>query len=327
MQSAAKIKSLIYEVSLLNSGAENTVSLVIPAPQDSALQTITTPPTFSIKPAAINSDPLYGNTYAVWTLHCKPNERKKLSMNLSLTTQAIQKSLPELSLSEYKRDENFFRYTRSSTSISPENPFIKKVASEILLKNTTLGLIASACNEYVIANLTYGNPIPGLYSATQVINQLTLRQAQGKANQPINQSTHFDCGGYDTLLISLLNACGIPARIVSGFWLNLGSSFISYFLPHPSVPTMHAWIEIMLPDGSWTPADPSVEQLHRLGRSKKIGRLGEVGDDRIAMSVGCDLEINMNNQTVSLDILQTPFIYPACDNIKVNYSVAVVRSR
>ena len=87
-------------------------------------------------------------------------------------------------------------------------------------------------------------------------------------------------------------------------------------------PSMHAWLAILLPDGKWIPADPSVEQLRRLGRSGKIGVLGEVGSDRVEMSVGCDLDLQINNAAIRTDLLQTPIIHPANPSISLSYSVS-----
>jgi transglutaminase-like putative cysteine protease len=110
--------------------------------------------------------------------------------------------------------------------------------------------------------------------------------------------------------------------VVSGFWL---SPSISYKLKAKSSPQMHAWLAILLPDGRWIPADPSVEQLRRLGRSRKIGVLGEVGSDRVEMSVGCDFDLQINNATIRTDILQTPIIHPQNPSISLSYSVSASR--
>lgn len=105
-------------------------------------------------------------------------------------------------------------------------------------------------NEFVIGYLQYGNAIEGLYTAQQA-----------------REKRIVDCGGFDTLLQDELKKKGIESNVVAGFW-NTGA--------------MHAWLEI---EGE-IPADPSVEHLRRLGKTKKSGRLGFVGSDRIAISSG-----------------------------------------
>lgn len=105
-------------------------------------------------------------------------------------------------------------------------------------------------NEFVISYLTYGNPIDGLYTADEAREKRVV-----------------DCGGFDTLLQDELKKRGIESKIVAGFWAGY------------EVNGMHAWLEI-----ADIPADPSIEYLRRQGRTKKSGRLGFVGGDRIAFS-------------------------------------------
>jgi len=105
-------------------------------------------------------------------------------------------------------------------------------------------------NEFVIGYLQYGNAIEGLYTAQQA-----------------REKRIVDCGGFDSLLQDELQKKGIASNIVAGFW---------------SDGKMHAWLEI----AGGIPADPSVEYLRRQGRTKKSGRLGFVGSDRIAISSG-----------------------------------------
>lgn len=104
-------------------------------------------------------------------------------------------------------------------------------------------------NEFVIDYLTYGNAIDGLYTADEAREKRVV-----------------DCGGFDALLQDELKKKGIESKVVAGFW---------------SDGNMHAWLEI----GN-IPADPSVEHLRRQGQTKKSGKLGFVGSDRIAFSVG-----------------------------------------
>lgn len=105
-------------------------------------------------------------------------------------------------------------------------------------------------NEFVIGYLRYGDPIDGLYTAEEARKKRVV-----------------DCGGFDTLLQDELTKKGIKSNVVAGFW-NTG--------------VMHAWLEI---EGG-IPADPSMEYLRRQHRTKKSGRLGFVGSDRIAISAG-----------------------------------------
>ncbi|MEK7615845.1 MAG: hypothetical protein AAB420_01385 [Patescibacteria group bacterium] len=105
-------------------------------------------------------------------------------------------------------------------------------------------------NEFVISYLTYGNAIDGLYTA-----------------QEAREKRVVDCGGFDTLLQDELKKKGIASNVVAGFW---------------SDGKMHAWLEI---EGNIS-ADPSMEWLRARRKTKKSGKLGFVGSDRIVFSMG-----------------------------------------
>ena len=120
--------------------------------------------------------------------------------------------------------------------------YVGKIAPEIV-----------QANEFVIAYLTYGNAIDGLYTAEQAREQRVV-----------------DCGGFDALLQDELKKKGIESKVVAGFWSDGG---------------MHAWLEIVH-SGECIVADPSMEYLRRQGRTRKSGKLGFVGSDRIAFSIG-----------------------------------------
>ena len=126
-------------------------------------------------------------------------------------------------------------------------------------------------NEFVLSYLTYGNPIKGLYTAKEA-----------------REKKIVDCGGFDTLLQEELKNRGIESKVVAGFW-NTGG--------------MHAWLEINQGPALVVPADPSVEQLRRLGRTKKSGQLGFVGSDRIAFSTWKPGEQFLQHPFVNSDTL------------------------
>lgn len=138
---------------------------------------------------------------------------------------------------------------------------------------------ARRINTHLIKHLTYGDPIDGLYSDIEALTR-----------------PNVDCGGFATLFVSLCLANNIPARIVSGFWLDDTKN------------DMHAWAEFQDEQGNWIPVDPSVEQMVRRGRTHKSGRFGFVGSDRLICSIGCDIPITWNNKIQRAPILQHPYI-------------------
>ncbi len=301
-----------YSVDLINNGpTDQPVSLILPVPRSISSQKLESQPTFSTPPTSTELDNVYANQYAVWALSLKPKQQITISETINITTNPVKHALPSgMTLASYVGKPRVEHYCKPNRFIEPNNLQIQKLAANLSSGVSDLAKIIESFNQYLLDNLTYGNPIPGLYRAQDAIRSLA---SLGTVGVPT------DCGGYDTLLVSMLNTCGIPARIVSGFWLRPSTN---YSLQTTTSPPMHAWVEILLPDGSWLPADPSVEQLRRFGRSKKIGGLGELGSDRLITSVGCDLTLDVGGQKLPVDILQCPLLYPANPEIILNYSVS-----
>lgn len=138
------------------------------------------------------------------------------------------------------------------------------------------------CYDQTITNLQYGAPIPGLYTL-----------------EDVTRLPAVDCGGFSVYLISLLAAAKIPARLVAGFWAGYTHN------------TMHAWVEAQLPDGRWLPLDPSTDWLRQRRRTKKLGGFGQVGSDRIVISLGSDHVIHYQQQTYAVGMLQLPMLLAA----------------
>ena len=171
---------------------------------------------------------------------------------------------------------------RLEDGFASQDPKVKARATGLRGSEIRCRHILRQFNEYVIRSLRYGNPRRGLYSASDALSL-----------------PEVDCGGFDSLFCALCIASGIPGRIVSGFW------------PGTDAETaMHAWCEVCLPDGSWVPADPSIEHLVRAGRDRtKSGRLGYVGSDRVVFSVGSNIPIELEGGTATtVDLLQHPTV-------------------
>ena len=100
-------------------------------------------------------------------------------------------------------------------------------------------------------------------------------------------------------MIALCQHFNLPARLVSGFWAGAKS--------HND---MHVWCEAQLPDGNWLPMDPAIDWLTRRGRDIKSGKFGFVGSDRIALSVGCDINLTVGTKVIVTPLLQHPIFVP-----------------
>ena len=267
--------------------------LVCPLPAATSTQEIDGAPVYTVPPTELKTDPTYGNRYATWRLSGAPGS----SITITGTHTVIVRPT-HLTLSAY--DTTVFNestdsiYLQNTAHLSSGDARIQEVANAISRREPTVAERVRACNEYVKSRLTYGAPIPGLYSATQALELPAV-----------------DCGGYATLLVSLLIACGIPARIVSGFWLDGGKN------------TMHAWAEAQVAPGVWLPLDPSVESLRHAGRSKKIAAPGEIGSDRLRLSVGCDITVTAGETAYVTDILQCPEVYPRETGATVTHHIRI----
>lgn len=262
--------------------------LIIPVVPTTATQTLLAEPVFSPE-VEIKTEHTYGNRYLVWQFAIDPGQTQTFKQFFQITVKPNQGIQPAAS------DERA-AFLKPNEYVQSDSQEIIELAQQIKGKEQNPKKIINKINEFVIGHLAYGNPISGLYKATDVLRSL---DKLGTTGVPV------DCGGFDTLFVALAQACGIPARIVSGFWAGYHKN------------DMHAWVEILLPDGSWLPADPSMEHLARHKRTRKSGKLGFAGSDRIALSYGSDIELEVGGDMVTTDILQNPIIYPENPNIEV----------
>lgn len=131
--------------------------------------------------------------------------------------------------------------------------------------------------DWVVHYLTYAHPIRGLYTSIQALTD-----------------RHVDCGGFSTLLVSLLRAQKIPARCVFGWAMR---SKLGY----------HAWVEHYdRQQEKWIFSDPSVAQLGN--KTKLDAGFGYCNDERVIFSVGEDLILSGCEITWPTPLLQSPIV-------------------
>lgn len=289
--------ALRYQITLHNdSPLSQDVILVIPEPACTSTQELKTALQYSQEPDGRDVDSQEGNTFVYWKKTLCSGERIQLAQSYEIelrpndTRSLLGKegNTQERALLSQKR---LHHDLLSPGHLSPEHPEIQKIAYELQAtvgRECSLPLI-HAINDRVCELLTYASPIPGLYSAREAI-----------------ETKKVDCGGFDTLFVSLCLACGIPARVVCGFWTEAEQA-------------MHAWAEAMLPDGTWIPVDPSIEWLRARGRTKRPGEVGYTGSDRVIYSYGCDLPLTIDEETTVVAILQTPLTLPVTSPVKATY--------
>jgi len=270
-----------YQVKITNSRkSANDFFVILPIPQSNDYQTIDKKVYFSPEPIEIKTDEKYKNKYGVWRLNLKPHQTAFLEEKFLISVKArhirgIKKFKPE----DYKKNQEHKLYIQDNVFINSENSEIKNIIEKIAKERHSVVDIIKRINKYIIEKLKYGEPIAQLYSSDEAL-----------------KNDCVDCGGFSALFVSLCVAAGIPARIISGFWAG--------YEPN----TMHAWAEALLSNGKWIAVDPAVEHLRKHNRTKKFAKLNHLHNDRVVLSVGCDIPIIVNNRKYFTPILQNPFI-------------------
>ncbi len=271
-----------FEVELKNESSHSYSGfLVIPVPSDGLSQTLLAETTFIPKIDGVSKDEVYSNRFAFWRINLGAGKSERFIEKFSIKTIPFRESAT-------KQVGNEFLSQNKCLTI--DNETIKDVIHSLKKRSISNMAFIRGVNRYVINHLVYGNPIEGLYSSEEALKYRNV-----------------DCGGFSSLFVSMCVASGIPARIVSGFFAGYSEN------------SMHAWVEVMV-NNKWIPADPATEHLAYLNRTNISGYLGFVGSDRIVLSRGCDITIKVDNNSISIPILQNPFIFPKQSELIVKNS-------
>jgi hypothetical protein len=277
---------ITYHLSI-ESKTANTITLAIPLPPTTPEQTIT-----ELKLHLPNTrqvtDEKCGNHFFIGSI--EPRTAK-----LEIPAFSCQTTIRPYSKKNNCSTTGMpsIALTEDSNHLHPTDPRIQTLAKNIGQRSSRKE-VASKINAHLVRTLVYGDPIDELYSDLDAL----LRP-------------RVDCGGYDALFVSLCRANNIPARIVNGFFLDGTKN------------NMHAWAEFQDEKGHWIPVDPSMEQLAKKGRTKKSGRFGYIGSDRLQLSQGCDIPIEWNNKQYSAPLLQHPFILDGTGSESIRAALSV----
>lgn len=252
----------------------------------------------------------WGNEIIIFNDVLKIDIRFKAQLKeIKIEKEVIKK----FSLKDYQKlpKNQLIFYTQPNRFINGQDKQIKQIAKKIAGQETNLYQIIEKIYSYTLNHLVYANPIEGLYSYHQVLKEKKT-----------------DCGGFSTFFISLCHSINIPSRLVVGFLVkeNLLKKFFNMFYV-PRGPlcgstfqalTIHAWPEILLPDDSWFPLDPSIEWRRQKGLTKREGGMGYIPADRLVVSYGCDFKIKMGKINYQLDILQKPISVESMKSLTFN---------
>jgi len=263
-------------------------TLIIPCLQQSQRQNLESEIMFS-KPAVIHYDEIYGNLYAAIDLEFQSQKEEKILITFHQKNSA----------KNIKADSNSTsKYLLKNRYIVLDDPKLIKISESFKFKGETADQKAQKIYSYVIEKLQYGKPIEGLYSSTEAL-----------------KNDCVDCGGFDTLFVSLCRLNSIPARVVSGFWLGYKKN------------TMHAWAEYLGEDNAWIPVDPSVEWLCMAGRTKKRGGFNDIGTDRIIFSYGSDIPVVVGGKKHRIPILQHPHFFQDKEKNDIRLSFTITTDK
>jgi transglutaminase-like putative cysteine protease len=216
---------------------------------------------------------------------------------------------PKFTLSSYQKTKIPKVYLTPNRFINGKDEKIKSLAKKILGQETNLLTVVKKLYDFTLEYLTYGKPIDELYPYSQALNEKIT-----------------DCGGFSTFLASLLQSQNIPSRLVVGFLIKR-RSFLKEILSIVNLPKLifkfkklevrwltlddlliHAWLEILLPDDSFFPLDPSIEWRRKKGKTQRQGGFGFIPADRLVTSYGCDFDLNINGKNYKIDLLQKPLL-------------------
>ncbi len=247
----------------------------------------------SPSPYIIIDEGTWGNKQLVIRLNDVKNETK---INFSAYLNSFVGILDlRASLQSYnKQTIQSSIFLKPNRFMDGQNEKIIQLASNIVGKEKKLAIITKKLYEFALQYLTYGRPTKGLYTYNQAMEERVT-----------------DCGGFSTFLASLLQSQKIPSRLVVGFLVNgsivknmLATVGISHFSFADL--TMHAWLEILLPDNHWFPLDPSIEWRRRKGKTNRKGGFGTIPSDRLVTSFGQDFKIRIDSKLFDVDLLQNP---------------------
>jgi len=211
----------------------------------------------------------------------------KENNELYLHFKAILKSVDKPILQENKG-----KYIYNDSFVSSKDVKIQEIAKK--LKGKTERDTILNTYQYVVEYLDYGYPYQGLYSYTQALRDRVT-----------------DCGGFSTLLMSLLSANKIKSKLVVGFLVK-NNRATKLLIKVPVLPLtfdnlfMHVWVEAEYLKNSWLTLDPSLEKRRKNGLTKRKGGFEKLAADRLVVSFGHNLQVSLEKREISFPILQNP---------------------
>ncbi|KPU43440.1 N-acetylmuramoyl-L-alanine amidase LytC precursor [Oxobacter pfennigii] len=136
----------------------------------------------------------------------------------------------------YSGFEGYAKYTASEDKIESDNAAIKKKALELAKGEKNPYIIARNIFEFVNTNIDYD-----------------FSEANKGALNALNTKKGV-CEDFADLFVAMLRSLGIPARVVTGYWVEVENQSNM----DEAGQYGHAWAEFYLPEYGWIPAEPTV---------------------------------------------------------------------
>ncbi|MDF2521793.1 MAG: transglutaminase domain protein [Clostridia bacterium] len=241
---APKIFRVRNSFDLVNTGDYKAVSVkatvLVGAASDSSYQRnvsykVTPAPKYTYVDSA-------GNIYAEILIdEIKADETKKIIVDKEVINSGVSYSSDiyrlDADYSRFKAGINNGQYLEPGEKIESGAPEIVNKAAEFNVNQNMARLakdIYDFVNLYITYNTDYDYANKGALSA--------IRTAKGV------------CDEYATLFTALSRAVGLPARVVTGYWLDesLNTGVWNDISSKP-----HAWAEFYLPNAGWIPVEPT----------------------------------------------------------------------
>lgn len=167
----------------------------------------------------------------------KSNETKVYKVIRRVTVDSIKYNANLAKCSgNYKSFKDYKLYTSPESRIESTNSLIISKAKSLFKGISNPYSKAKKAYEFVNLNMDYN--YSSSYSNKGALSALKTHNGV--------------CFDYSALMVALLRASGVPARIATGYWVNSSSSVQNgdYL--------RHAWVEFYLPQYGWIPAEPTV---------------------------------------------------------------------
>jgi transglutaminase-like putative cysteine protease len=263
--------------------------LWIPLPQSDAHQDITALRIESKTHYVRGRDPLYGDTFAMFTPTA--NEAKKgfdvvLSFHATRREYRVNVSAPKLqnaSLALPEHDRMIQRYLEPDKLV-PLNATIAELAKEHTAGATTPLEKARHIYEYVASTMRYDKSGEGWGHGDEMW---------------ACDSKRGNCTDFHSVFIGMMRSSGIPARFEIGFPLPEGKS-------EGDIPGYHCWAEFYI-NGTWIPVDASeASQMP----AKLNYFFGSVDANRVMFTYGRDIQLSKVQKGEPLNY----FVYPYAES-------------